>query len=556
MTHRRTRVSLLKLGGGLIAAVVAATIPAQAIPRIDAGADPCASTSHASLRASPASIVLGQSTIVRWRYYPGPGCAATVVRLLFHDTLTGALVDTGRRGSSGSTTLWPQSSGTYFVEVTIGGRSVDFGAASVTIGLSEVNGRPMAEITKNSQKALFANAVGLPNAIVRIAGGVDLDLSHMDHIHVAPGVQIIGVRTRYPRGPRLFTKTFPRSLLDIGTLHEGSDNVRITGIRFDGGESADPCSSAGIEPDADLISVMSSLHVEIDHDEMYRWRGAAVTVYDRNNRINRANAGAVWVHDNYIHDNQHPGYCGSDSSGSGQAGGYGVSVNQGGFALIERNVFDRDRHAVTGHGSDGDGYLLYRNLFLLPGVDSVKAGVTIYNHPIDMHGQDTCGSGEHWNCGRAGDYMDVGWNTIVGAGSDAIQLRGTPSDPRGMSVHNNVFAQSKGSALTQTATGLHDDGGNLYGLYQGQVGFAWHADATATCDFDGDGINDRFWATGVTWWYFSSLVGHWVYLNQSSQGTLGAHTLSDVNHDGLCDVTTANGTFLTPRGSAVPVGTG
>jgi hypothetical protein len=50
----------------------------------------------------------------------------------------------------------------------------------------------------------------------------------------------------------------------------------------------------------------------------------------------------------------------------------------------------------------------------------------------------------------------------------------------------------------------------------------------------------------VTWWYFSSLAGHYVYLNLSSDGVLGKHTLSDVNGDGRCDVTTDHGTFRTP----------
>jgi hypothetical protein len=47
----------------------------------------------------------------------------------------------------------------------------------------------------------------------------------------------------------------------------------------------------------------------------------------------------VKVHDSFIHHNQH---IGSD--------GYGVDVSHGGWALIERNVFDFNRHTVT-HGS-------------------------------------------------------------------------------------------------------------------------------------------------------------------------------------------------------------
>jgi hypothetical protein len=119
-----------------------------------------------------------------------------------------------------------------------------------------------------------------------------------------------------------------------------------------------------------------------------------------------------------------------------------------------------------------------------------------------------------------------------------------------MSVYHNVFGQSRNSALTQTETGLHDDGGNIYSAYNFLSGAFFHGAADpggGTCDFDRDGENDAFRATGVTWWYFSSLVGHYVYLNLSSRGLLTSDlTLSDANGDGRCDVTTGQGTYTTP----------
>ena len=74
----------------------------------------------------------------------------------------------------------------------------------------------------------------------------------------------------------------------------------------------------------------------------------------------------------------------------------------------------------------------------------MKAGITFYNHQIDMHGLKTCGIGEHFNCGPAGEFMEVAYNTVVSDDSDAIQLRGTPTSADGMSVHHNVFAQDRG----------------------------------------------------------------------------------------------------------------
>jgi hypothetical protein len=538
-----------------VATVLALATPTGAIPTDPDGGNACASASSAWVTVSASSIALGQTTTVSWSFSPGRGCSVGVVRLLYRDATTRAVVtDTGKVGSNGSATLVPQNSGAYYLQAFMNGWFVDFDNAPVSVELPVVNGRPTVEITQPGQNALFAEAVGVPKAVVRIAGYLDLDLSGMSDIFVASGVEIIGERTLFPKGPRLFTRSFPRHLMNIGTPERGpSDNVRISGLRLEGGESSDPCDSAGVEEDADAIDVFSSQHIEIDHNELYRWRGSTVNIHDPAGRINKENAATAWVHDNFMHDNQHPTYCGLDPFASGHGGGYGVSVAEGGFALIERNVFDSNRHAIAGHGSPGDGYLLYRNLFLYPGVDSEKLGFTHYNHQIDMHGLETCGSGEHFNCGAAGEYMDVAWNTIVSRDSDAIQLRGIPSDPRGMSVHNNVFAQSHDSALTQTQTGLHDDGGNYF--YNGKIDLAKEFSTTdrGTCDFDRDGINDAFAATGVTWWYFSSLVGHYVYLNQSSGIFASDFTLSDVNGDGRCDVTAAQGTFLTPSSAPFDV---
>jgi hypothetical protein len=78
------------------------------------------------------------------------------------------------------------------------------------------------------------------------------------------------------------------------------------------------------------------------------------------------------------------------------------------------------------------------------------------------------------------------------------------------------------------------------------LAFLFPPDSNGRCDFDGDAVNDTFWAAGVTWCYHSSLVGHNVYLNLSSDGILGAYSLSDVDGDGRCDVTTDQGTFRTP----------
>jgi hypothetical protein len=319
--------------------------------------------------------------------------------------------------------------------------------------------------------------------------------------------------------------------------------VRISGIWFDGGAPMDPSASVGTS-DANGIDVFSSQHVEIDHDEFARWRGAAVNVNDFGERINRDSAAAVWVHDNHIHDNQHPTMNSIDDAlGDHHGAGYGVALNSGSYALIERNVFEANRHSITGDGRPGTGYFVYRNLLESPGLGFTIGGFDHYEHLIDMHGRGNC---VNYQCGPAGEYADIAYSSFPSTSSTEIKLRGTPSDS--FNVENNAFAHTvewstllTDGALDQTETGLNDNGGNMLGVGE---------DRQTICDFDGDGVGDTFMTTGVSWW-FSTSVGdmRWVYLNQS-KARITDLELGDVNGDGLCDVTSVGSgqVYLTPSG--------
>jgi hypothetical protein len=452
-----------------------------------------------------------------------------------------------------------------------------------------------------ASRVTFVSAVMAPNAIVRVSGNVNLNLSNLEDIPVAAGVQILGDRSVIPVGPRLFTTTIPKTLLKIG---DGSDGVRISGIRLEGGESDDPFSAVG-PLDSDGIGVYASQHVEIDHNEIYHWRGAGVNVHDGNNaddptylgRLNQDtvddNTRNVWVHDNYVHHNQHPS---ADTciDGGGHAGGYGVEAADGAYVKIERNIFDWNRHSIAGDGKSGTGYVARDNLILANGgvhfkciqpdgslwalatnpfagiqyvVSQVLDGGNIYHtHAIDMHAVGNCKNGifvgdlnqfgDH-NCGQAGEYMDIEYNTVLYTAGNGIHLRGTPvraqSSPGtakfGMDVKNNVFAHSVHDggflfhgAMLQNETGLNDLG-NTLGLNT--------FNDRKSCDFDADGTADPFIATGVTWWYAASrLGGRWTYLNRSPKRVSDV-TLADVNGDGMCDVTADGTAFPTTTDSIV-----
>jgi len=65
-----------------------------------------------------------------------------------------------------------------------------------------------------------------------------------------------------------------------------ADNVRISGMRLEGAELGNADED---DPVSIGITVWSSVHVEIDNNELFGWRGSAVEVRDPFNRINGYN---------------------------------------------------------------------------------------------------------------------------------------------------------------------------------------------------------------------------------------------------------------------------
>lgn len=567
---------------GTVAMVTLAAPPARAIDDDHA----CADKITGSLTVSAPLISLGQSTTVSWQFDWTPACQPTRMQLYYRDATTGVLIATDLAvgevvGPSGSVSDRPQSSGSYFVELWVKTRKTDSGSVPVTVALPVVDGRPTVEITQPNQNGLFAQAIGMEHALVRIAGTLDLDLSGMSFLHVAPGVEILGDRSAVRAGPRLFTTTFPPRLLQIGTPDAPSDHVHISGIRLDGGESDDPFSAVDQPPEFG-ITVFSSQDVVIDHNEISRWREAAVSVRDGNDkdkddpafvgRINRDNADTVWVHDNYIHHNQHPSsdVCGSSVVDGGHAAGYGVEAADGAYVTIERNVFDWNRHSIAGDGKSGTGYLARDNLILPHGgvhfrcvaswddliavalspftgpawivIKALDGDFIYHTHAVDMHALHDCGIGSDHNCGPAGEFMDIEFNTILYTAGNGIHLRGTPKDK--MLVQHNVFAHQvpdggvlSSGAILQNETGLQASD-NLFGVNT--------FNDRKLCDFDGDGTSDPFIATGVTWWYASSVLdGRWVFLHRSPARVANV-TLGDVDGDGRCDMAAGGQVILNP----------
>ena len=497
--------------------------------------DPCYPPPHVlSFAATPAAIAVGESATLAWSVQVPNGCPYTIA-------LLGQSV-----GPQGSVTVQPVFDTTYTLTLVWGPNRTLSTTAQAAVPVSLPRDpldptRSLVTIADPPSLDLFLRGVSTPDTTVVVESAVNLDLSGFERIPIAGGVRLVGGRTAVPgrpfnSGPRLFTTTRPSPLFAV----QGK-GARITGMRIQGRLGLDDIADGDGDSSIGISVAYSSwgpTPIEIDHNEITGWSNAGVEVRGDDSVQGPpvapsfdAGAGLLlyggapepaYIHDNFIHDNLHTGKL-----------GYGIVLGgKGAHASIERNVFDFNRHAISGDGSDFSGYRAYLNLVLAGGgYDTWIPFLETwhYTHQFDMHGQDSycLGAFADRDCGTAGHDIDIQFNSFLYTNGTAVKIRGTPQ--LAAVVRSNVFAHdSIGDAVD------HTEGGVV-------VGDDNQVEVTATgidaCDFDGDGLSDTFLTTGRTWWFQSGRrLGPWIYLRTSSLQVRDV-ILGDVDGDSLCDVT-------------------
>ncbi len=405
----------------------------------------------------------------------------------------------------------------------------------------------------------------------------NIELTGKRRLTLSSGVQLIGW-SGLGRRPILWTRTAsfkdPVTEKDLGySLFEVWGNgVRVGGIHFWGPAQTDinrsssqaPVSAITVfqhkaqEPVPDESGIprvtgqSSGLSVVIADCEFNEWTDSGVQVISDPTQQPRRHVKSPeewnpdWplpteeektrVERNYFHHIATEGH------------GYGVSVNGGTYAVIEGNVFDFNRHAVTSDGYAKCGYTARFNYVLQGGyreggVDTHVVGTvgSYYNQHFDVHG--SAGGNGGW----AGEKFEIAFNTIRGDQSyhagfstrPALSLRGTPET----SLHfsNNVLVHdSHDDALSfkggvpgrfvlveLIGTGQYVSSGNRYRTD--------YSTELATGDFDGNRLTDVFVATGTAWFFSRGGQQPWEYLQASRFRTrdLG---FADVDNDGVTDV--------------------
>lgn len=335
------------------------------------------------------------------------------------------------------------------------------------------------------------------------------------------------------RGPRIFTRDKPKYLFQIRCFADGTfnDNVRVSGFRLEGAEKSPDSSGASIG-----LENRGCINIVISNMEISGWSNAGIKTGDGNDTGRLVNRNYVRISDSYFHHNQH-------------IGGLGYGINPQ-VAVIERNVFDFNRHAISTGGASG-GYEASRNLVLKGGGYHGYAGLA-YTHQFDVHGTDDCW-GEA-NCGEAGTQLIFFENAFQYRHDHAIGLRGTPRISA--VINRNVFAHEdvRDSTLAEGAVRLYT-GDTRVTFGQGPDANRGGIDTFGRygiCDFDGDGKDDIFLPTGVTWWYIGAGRIHWTYLN-ALEGTIEQLRLGYFDDDARCDVLADNGReWLMSSGGRLP----
>jgi hypothetical protein len=480
-----------------------------------------------SVTANPSSIALGQSAVVSWSVTTPPGCENASVRLNDRPV-----------AKTGHQTVTPSVSSMYRVTARLGRPGAQLTKSELArVTVTFPSRVVINQSTPNPVAVLVAALNNASDRKVELCN-VDLDLTGFSTIELFDHVSLIASpgceRGPNSLGPRIFV-TDRRGTLPLFVI--SGDHVIISGFRLEG--PTDGIGSDGLKEEGIRIHPMDSAdpirHIEISNMEIYHWSGAGVEVQDntklaQRGRLFNTNPDAVTIRDNFIHHNRH-----------GDGEGYGVSITQGAYALVEQNVFDENRHAITGavskndNGLDYSGYTARDNL-ILPGGGLHCGNIFCWHtQQIDMHGDQSRWYSGDWECGTAGETIIIERNTILYDDGHAIKIRGNPIDKA--VVDGNVFKLGKDDAIAQNGNcGLFGD--NITNRIDVRGNNIFDADPMATlgsCDFVGNGEPDQFMATGATWWAKSPKTQQWRYLNTMPE-PLTQLQLGDFDKDGKCDV--------------------
>ncbi len=311
-----------------------------------------------------------------------------------------------------------------------------------------------------STKAELLSALKSAKAgeIVFVKGTALIDMTGTPSVTIPAGVTLAGDRGLGGSTGGLLTRT---KNLNGGweepMLVAGGNNVRVTGLRLQGEMYPQDYGNNEVYPGSIgeryyLVGIYAENRkgFEVDNCEIYGWAWSGISLREN------VNDPIPYIHHNYIHNNEARGE------------GYGVNL-YGGNALIEANLFDYNRHDVTGAGMAGEQYEARYNRIL-------GHGNAIGAVHFDVHQDEETGTGV------AGAKYLIHHNTIDSGTVATVHIRAMPT--QGVYVdHNIINARAtdsgvpKGLPVYQTNSNKNMFCTSNYWvgtLYPGNSGVIWY----------------------------------------------------------------------------------
>jgi hypothetical protein len=330
------------------------------------------------------------------------------------------------------------------------------------------------------------------------------------------------------------------------------EHVRITGLRVRGPSNCvqqpDSCHSSNLPMFIGVqvgsrVNGAAGADVIIDHNELFDWPEAGVNIASNLDAADACPGPAapapnfIFVTRNFFHHNEN-----ND--------GYGLGIYSGGAARAVGNVFLMNRHSIS--GGNGEVHNQYNAAYNL-----VLSDVPVYGdnreQDFDMHGTEQPG---HWFGGFAGGPVNIHSNTFLGGNRPNYEQRGEPCNTSGAPVTTPLDRFDLNVTMNSTPVFIIGKDGSTKNSvsYTGPApsstpyvsfhGNQWvqknPAGHLGVGDFDGDGKDDLFLATGAAWYYAPGGSSEWHFLNAETD-TIDNLLFGDFDGDGRTDVLTKHG---------------
>jgi hypothetical protein len=425
--------------------------------------------------------------------------------------------------------------------------------------------------TKIGWGSVLVISGGDPNeCLYAPTAGQCIDFSLYPPLALPAGVTIRGDRRATNLGPLVigsYNVQYPSPYQPYPHVFDvQGDYVRVTGLRLQGpttNTTDNYLAADGIE-----VADNHFFGTLIDHNDLSAWNNAAVEVYGTSpssTGVIPTGSGVVCpppilalndnvrIERNFIHHNDQGGKYGN---------GYGSVMSAGGTATISGNTYTKNRHSIAADADIHNQYAAWFNL-VLSNVPSYCIPICVVEQTFDMHGAN---QDNHDDGGIAGNEVDIAWNTFLSNKSDNFDLRGQPCNAVGStggalafldSFHNNVSMRNHDQAVqVWDYYAGYLGGGQYYSstysplieIQNNQFADTGYSDPTVSLgprslgvgDFDGDGREDVFLATGAAWYYSPAGKAEWRYLNGGKTDRIDSLLLGDFDGDGRTDVVGMN----------------